>query len=1142
MPATPDPPTWKIFPDAGGNFRWAPAGADAGSRSEYSCVNQALRPDGQPSSPLPSMADLFLKVSAELREGGGGGCVGGVPMFRTASGRSVSVRESSIQKAESVLAERDIPERGASMVQNFGAYDEGFPMFHTAGSSKSVAVRQSSIRKAAAVLEGENLEMENLKPLECDYRSNTAPMFQTGSGKSILLKKSSIKKAVSVLKNVGNFEKDLGVGNWINNGCSISNSFFQTGSGKAVNISSAGLLRAATLLGVEENHGRASSNSFVSEMNQPNSGVSTSENVDPEVWVEADLGAAGNNNVGPKGPEVCKTSDSAQPTIRFHTAGGRSISISTDALQRAKSLLGDASDGVLQGDIEANKPSDTILKDNKAFEDFSWNKENSTFVPMLPNAKMCKTNGRMPCTGRPFSSHKPGSVTSDQVNACRQVPLGLDIKDIDRPSMPKLASIGIRGSSTLNDALKTTTASRPKGEPLSDVSNTIVTENTSTNQLTSQRKRIRRRSSISTFKRPRNSRFTTPLKCNSSSHASGPFMLSPTKNRNCRNRVSSRYPFQFKQKTIKDFFGRPPFHTNLIEGLPDEVRHMSADTAEKYQFHDAFGFAVIGQGEFHAMLLQSGASSSHVTKEWVSNHYKWIVWKLASFDRCYATQASGNYLTVSNVLEELKYRYEREVNYGHRSSIKKILDGDASAASAVVLCISAIRYYSSSHNSKMDEIGESHDDNQKLDDSEEPECYRAAKIELSDGWYALEAQLDIPLSKQLISRKLFVGQKLRILGAHLCGWVAPVSPLETPGTVSLLIHINGTYRAHWADPLGFCKGLGAPLAFSCIKGAGGFQMAVLLLDQKRWKRRRSSIVEDVVSKHQDFIVNCDDSEEGAEIFKILQTAAEPEVLMADMTSDQLISFTAYQAKQEANRQTEIHKKIEKALEDKGLGAREVTPFMRVRVVGLTSKGASKKKHDLVEGQMYCVHGLMPLNFGSDIIYLQGRGSSTLWKCLAPKEYEKFEPFFTPRKPVSLSNFVVVHVGELYLSGRQKKQWLFMTDGSCSTSDSQFEEPYCCLLAVNFCAPNVNNDSSALISHNLSGNVVSFSNLVKRARDQMNHLWVAETSENSAYCVYNSPSTASHFNKTAECAQKWAKISCSTIQKLRDRVLCIIQGH
>lgn len=47
---------------------------------------------------------------------------------------------------------------------------------------------------------------EILKPSECGYNNNSAPIFQNGLGKSILLKQSSIKKAMSVLKNVGSFE------------------------------------------------------------------------------------------------------------------------------------------------------------------------------------------------------------------------------------------------------------------------------------------------------------------------------------------------------------------------------------------------------------------------------------------------------------------------------------------------------------------------------------------------------------------------------------------------------------------------------------------------------------------------------------------------------------------------------------------------------------------------------------------------------------------------------------------------------------------------------------------------------------------------------------------------------------------------
>lgn len=40
----------------------------------------------------------------------------------------------------------------------------------------------------------------------------------------------------------------------------------------------------------------------------------------------------------------------------------------------------------------------------------------------------------------------------------------------------------------------------------------------------------------------------------------------------------------------------------------------------------------------------------------------------------------------------------------------------------------------------------------------------------------------------------------------------------------------------------------------------------------------------------------------------------------------------------------MEKSIEKALADAGLSGRDVTPFMRVRVVGLTSKSSQRKIH------------------------------------------------------------------------------------------------------------------------------------------------------------------------------------------------------
>ena len=151
---------------------------------------------------------------------------------------------------------------------------------------------------------------------------------------------------------------------------------------------------------------------------------------------------------------------------------------------------------------------------------------------------------------------------------------------------------------------------------------------------------------------------------------------------------------------------------------------------------------------------------------WVSNHYKWIVWKLASLERCYPTRAAGKFLTVDNVFEELKYRwddsmlsiyrfqlyghisfctwnfmdfrYDREVNHGHRSAIKKILEGNASPSLMMVLCISAIYSCPDQSDNKLevDKIDNNEDSNGNKSLSASNRNM-SAKIELTDGWYVV---------------------------------------------------------------------------------------------------------------------------------------------------------------------------------------------------------------------------------------------------------------------------------------------------------------------------------------------------------------------------------------------------------------------
>lgn len=126
--------TWKIFSGAGNNFRWEITGRDIETRPEGE-----QRDIGAPSfvqrhnssSRLPSMADLLLQgkfsdsklFSAFFVSSGSGDNLLGLgcsklledndegfdrtPMFKTGSGRTVPVKQSSIAKALSVLGQDD---------------------------------------------------------------------------------------------------------------------------------------------------------------------------------------------------------------------------------------------------------------------------------------------------------------------------------------------------------------------------------------------------------------------------------------------------------------------------------------------------------------------------------------------------------------------------------------------------------------------------------------------------------------------------------------------------------------------------------------------------------------------------------------------------------------------------------------------------------------------------------------------------------------------------------------------------------------------------------------------------------------------------------------------------------------------------
>ncbi|KAK4051896.1 hypothetical protein OIV83_002601 [Microbotryomycetes sp. JL201] len=172
-----------------------------------------------------------------------------------------------------------------------------------------------------------------------------------------------------------------------------------------------------------------------------------------------------------------------------------------------------------------------------------------------------------------------------------------------------------------------------------------------------------------------------------------------------------------------------------------------------------------------------------VSSTWVQNHWSMIVWKLASYIKARPDLFAAMW-RFEKVLDQLKYRYEREINQAQRSSIKRILERDSSAALPIVLCVAEICYL----------------DEQDLSVSG---SRRPSALILTDGWYRISASVDVALQNATQREKIVVGSKLVLVGSRLEGSRDGVDPLEAWTTCQLSITGNSSTLAPWHAKLGF---------------------------------------------------------------------------------------------------------------------------------------------------------------------------------------------------------------------------------------------------------------------------------------------------------------------------------------------------
>ena len=151
---------------------------------------------------------------------------------------------------------------------------------------------------------------------------------------------------------------------------------------------------------------------------------------------------------------------------------------------------------------------------------------------------------------------------------------------------------------------------------------------------------------------------------------------------------------------------------------------------------------------------------------WIRNHYRWICWKLLSLERRFPKVFGRAAFLPSIILDQLRLRYDREVEKSERSALKLIYEGDASPSQGLVLCVASIEF---------------------IKDHVQEEDSADVLLELTDGWYSITCILseNNPLLPYL-DRKISIGTKIITFGAELLNLSQPCSPLEAPTFESLL--------------------------------------------------------------------------------------------------------------------------------------------------------------------------------------------------------------------------------------------------------------------------------------------------------------------------------------------------------------------
>ncbi|VDC05801.1 unnamed protein product [Peniophora sp. CBMAI 1063] len=256
-------------------------------------------------------------------------------------------------------------------------------------------------------------------------------------------------------------------------------------------------------------------------------------------------------------------------------------------------------------------------------------------------------------------------------------------------------------------------------------------------------------------------------------------------------------------------------------GLPvDDLKQITPAVAVYYLFNPSTSpdetppltQAMLGPASAYATLQSLGGTLA--SRPWVDNAWSMILWKLAGL-ACLdpqREQTPDKRWSYAHVLEQLRYRYARELAGGQRPALRLIATQDINASAPMVLCVSDVIWPPGSSREDVDVRPE---------------------LELTDGWYRLRAEVDPPLARAARAGKIVRGGKLAFASARFAGSrPEPTEILEGAyESVKLSLNGNSSCLAPWHAKLGLLRSAPAATLHSLTPDGGGVHLLDVIVSK-----------------------------------------------------------------------------------------------------------------------------------------------------------------------------------------------------------------------------------------------------------------------------------------------------------------------